>query len=446
VLASAGAFTDSEQDGVAAMHMVRTTLQQAETVILQARGLFNDLASIVHLLTDDSRDQSTVRIRQESRRQQAWAGIEQAADDLIHGLRQLERSAVWLQTQLTRAMRLQFGVENVETMLAAAETWSEHTDEIIEQLGPGLIDPDPNGVYWLDSSAGSDAIVLCSAPLDAGAQIAETIFADKETLVLTSATLTADGSFEHFNRQAGLAEPRELAIPSPFDYRSAALVYLANDVPEPNHVDYQIAVSEAVLRLAAAIGGRSLVLFTSNRHLRATADAIRGPLMSRGIRVYAQWIDGSPQMLAERLREDDSSVVLGAASMWEGIDVQGPGLSALVVVRLPFDVPTDPLFQARSEQYNAPFFEYSVPRAVLRFRQGFGRLIRSSQDRGVFVVLDRRIITKGYGRSFLNALPDCETRYGRTADLDKAAKHWLDRQESAEDAERVHAGAGRSGR
>jgi DNA polymerase-3 subunit epsilon/ATP-dependent DNA helicase DinG len=221
-------------------------------------------------------------------------------------------------------------------------------------------------------------------------------------------------------------------------------VYLANDIPEPIHRDYQHAVSEAILRLALAIGGRTLVLFTSNRHLRLTAETIRSPLASRGIGVHAQWVDGSPQALTDRLREDASSVVLGAASMWEGIDVQGPGLSALVVVRLPFDVPTDPLFQARSEQYDAPFFDYSVPRAVLRFRQGFGRLIRSSSDRGVFVVMDRRIISKTYGRSFLNALPACDVRYGKAAELDSTAKFWLEHVDGVKSREIEPTRSGRS--
>ncbi|CAN5708824.1 hypothetical protein BH23CHL4_BH23CHL4_23250 [soil metagenome] len=426
MLASEGAFTEPESDGAGALQMVRTALQDSDSVVRQARSLYDELASQVHLLSDSSRDQDTVRIRRESRKQQAWSNIEQAADDLIHAVRQLGRSAEWLQKQLTRALRKQLGTENAETMLAAAGGWTEQTEDFVLQLDQGLINPDPNGVYWLDSTFGPDSIALCSAPLDAGSQIAGTIFSEKETIILTSATLTADGSFDHFKRQTGVEESRELTVPSPFDYRKSALVYLANDVPEPNHPDYQDAVSEAVRRMAAAIGGRSLVLFTSNRHLRLTADAIRAPLESKGIGVYAQWIDGSPQALADRLRDDASSVVLGAASMWEGIDVQGPGLSALAVVRLPFDVPTDPLFQARSEQYDSPFFEYSVPRAVLRFRQGFGRLIRSAQDRGVFVVLDRRIITKSYGRSFLNALPDCEIRYGRAADLDSAASNWID--------------------
>jgi DNA polymerase-3 subunit epsilon/ATP-dependent DNA helicase DinG len=435
MLAAEGAFSDSESGTSSALQMVRSSLQDADSIVRQTRGLFDDLASRVHLLSDSARDQDTVRIRSESRRQQFWSEVEQSADDLIHSLSKLGRSAEWLQTQLTRAIRNQTGMENAETMLAAAGEWSEQNADFVTQLDRGLINPDPNGVYWLDSTSGPESVALCSAPIDVGSQIAASIFAEKETVVLTSATLTTDGSFAHFKRQTGVVDSRDLAVPSPFDYRKSALVYLANDIPEPVHRDYHHAVSEAILRLALAIGGRTLVLFTSNRHLRQTADAIRTPLESRGIGVYAQWVDGSPQSLTDRLRDDSSSVVLGAASMWEGIDVQGPGLSALVVVRLPFDVPTDPLFQARSEQYDAPFFEYSVPRAVLRFRQGFGRLIRSSRDRGVFVVLDRRIISKSYGRSFLNALPACDVRYGRAAELDSTAKTWLEQLDSVESRE-----------
>jgi DNA polymerase-3 subunit epsilon/ATP-dependent DNA helicase DinG len=444
MLASEGAFADSENEGANALQVVRSTLQDADAVNLLVRELFDDLASRVHLLSESGRDQDNVRIRSASRKQQFWSEIEQAADELIEALRKLGKSAEWLHTQLTRAIRLQLGGENGEAMLAAAGAWFEQHVDFIKQLDQGLINPDDNGVYWLDATSGTDMVALCSAPLDVGSQIAGSIFSEKETIVLTSATLTSDGKFGHLKRQAGIEQSRDMAVPSPFDYRSAALVYVGNDIPEPTHPLYQNAVSDAVSRLALAIGGRSLVLFTSNRHLRATAEAVREPLKSRGISVYAQWVDGSPQALTEKLREDDSAVVLGAASMWEGIDVQGPGLSALVVVRLPFDVPSDPLFQARSEQYDAPFFEYSVPRAVLRFRQGFGRLIRSASDRGVFVVLDRRIISKSYGRSFLNALPACEIRFGRTGDLDTVARTWLEAETVSAAPELERTASGRS--
>jgi DNA polymerase-3 subunit epsilon/ATP-dependent DNA helicase DinG len=432
MLASEGAFAESENAGADALQVIRTALQDADTVNRQVSALFDDLASRVHLLSESERDQDTVRIRIESRKQPFWSETEQAADELIHALSKLGRSAEWLQTQLSRAIRNSLAGENGENMIAAAGAWLEQNADFVLQLEKGLINPDPNGVYWLDSTAGAESVALCSAPLDVGSQIADSIFAEKETIVLTSATLTSDGKLEHFKRQTGIDASRDLVVSSPFDYRSSAMVFVANDVPEPNHRDYQNAVSEAVLRLSSAIGGRTLVLFTSNRHLRATAEAIRESLEARGIGVYAQWVDGSPQMLAEKLREDRSSVVLGAATMWEGIDVQGPGLSALIVVRLPFDVPSDPLFQARSEQYDAPFFDYSIPRAVLRFRQGFGRLIRSARDRGVFVVLDRRIISKAYGRSFLNALPACEVRYGRVNELDSATRQWLGTREHSD--------------
>jgi DNA polymerase-3 subunit epsilon/ATP-dependent DNA helicase DinG len=149
-------------------------------------------------------------------------------------------------------------------------------------------------------------------------------------------------------------------------------------------------------------------------------------LHDAGIVVLAQRRDGSPQQLTERLRREPNVAVLGTASFWEGVDVAGEALSLLAITRLPFSVPTDPVFAARSEAFENAFGDYAVPQAVLRFKQGFGRLIRSSQDRGICAVLDRRILTKRYGATFLHSLPECSVAVGSARDLPEAAERWLE--------------------
>ena len=168
-----------------------------------------------------------------------------------------------------------------------------------------------------------------------------------------------------------------------------------------------------------------LVLFTSYAALKKTAQNITGPLAREDIYVYEQGDGASPNALLESFKATDRAVLLGTRSFWEGVDVPGDALSIVVLTKLPFDVPTDPLIAARSEMYEDSFQEYYLPEAILKFRQGFGRLIRTASDRGVVAILDRRVLTKQYGRLFLESLPPCTARQGPAANLAREAGKWL---------------------
>jgi len=245
-------------------------------------------------------------------------------------------------------------------------------------------------------------------------------------VVMTSATLTTAGSFDYLRQRLNAHEANELPLGSPFDFESSTLLYLVDDIPEPNNaVAYQKALERGIVALCTATRGRALVLFTSTEHMRRTAGAIEGPLAGKGILVFEQGGGASRHSLLETFRNTDQAVLLGTRSFWEGVDVPGEALSALAIVRLPFDVPSDPIIAARAETYESPFAEYSVPEAILRFRQGFGRLIRTRSDRGIVVTLDRRILSKSYGRAFLDSLPHCTVRSGPLAELPRAAARWL---------------------
>jgi DNA polymerase-3 subunit epsilon/ATP-dependent DNA helicase DinG len=187
-------------------------------------------------------------------------------------------------------------------------------------------------------------------------------------------------------------------------------------------------VEKAITDVAIALGGRTLALFTSYSQLSTTSEAIEPRLSRAGIHVLAQKEGVSrQQLLAQFKSARDPSVLLGTRSFWEGVDVPGDALQAVIIVKFPFDVPSDPIFAARSETYESPFFEYSIPEAVLRFRQGFGRLIRRQDDKGVVVVLDKRILTKRYGQAFLNALPECTVLRQRTDRLGELSARWINR-------------------
>jgi DNA polymerase-3 subunit epsilon/ATP-dependent DNA helicase DinG len=204
------------------------------------------------------------------------------------------------------------------------------------------------------------------------------------------------------------------------------MLYLLNDIPEPSDRNgHQRAVEMALINLCKATGGRALVLFTSYDQLRRTSAAISPTLAKEEILVYEQGEGASPHSLLEIFRTTDRAVLLGTRSFWEGVDVPGQALSVLVIVKLPFDVPSDPVIAARSETFDDPFNEYQLPEAILRFRQGFGRLIRTQFDHGLVVVLDKRILTKKYGKMFLSSLPGCTVKQGKLEELARAARGWL---------------------
>jgi DNA polymerase-3 subunit epsilon/ATP-dependent DNA helicase DinG len=217
-----------------------------------------------------------------------------------------------------------------------------------------------------------------------------------------------------------------LALGSPFDYESSTLLYLVDDIPDPNAGrPYQRGLEQSLTALCRATNGKALVLFTSYQQLRRTAHAINAPLAAEGILVYEQGEGASRHALLETFRTSEQAVLLGTRSFWEGVDVPGPALSVLAITRLPFDVPNDPIVAARAETYENPFGEYMVPEAILRFRQGFGRLIRTKSDRGIAVIYDHRVLSKFYGRAFIDSLPRSTIRQGPMHELPAAAARWL---------------------
>jgi len=262
--------------------------------------------------------------------------------------------------------------------------------------------------------------------LHVGDLLHERLFMQKDCVVLTSATLCTSGTFDYIRGRLGLQDAMELAVDSPFDYKTAVLLYVPKDIPEPNEPYYQKTVEQALVDLLIATQGRTLVLFTSNSQLNATYRATQAALDKEGIVVFGQGIDGSRRQVLRNFRSTPRSVLMGTRSFWEGIDVVGEALSCLVITRLPFSVPTDPVFAARAETFDSPFEQFYLPEAILRFRQGFGRLIRSQSDYGVVALLDKRILTKSYGKLILRSLPPCTARQGPLKNLPEVAQRWLD--------------------
>ncbi len=301
--------------------------------------------------------------------------------------------------------------------------------ELHEQLERFTSDPDSNAVYSLKPGERAELLQITISPLHVGPMMDEYLSQRLESIVLTSATLRTQEHFEHIKERLYVEDYRELALGSPFDYRSSTLLFVPDDLPEPGkRTGYQRLVERGIIELATALNGRVMVLFTSYAQLRETALHISPRLKLGDIEVFDQSFGGGREVLLENFKRADRAVLMGVRSFWEGIDIPGDDLSALVIARLPFAVPSEPIFAARAETYSHSFQQFAVPDAILRFRQGFGRLIRSRSDRGIVAIFDSRVISKNYGASFLESLPDCNVQFGALDKLPSLAKAWVERR------------------
>jgi DNA polymerase-3 subunit epsilon/ATP-dependent DNA helicase DinG len=363
------------------------------------------------------------RLTSATRQDATWTQFEIEWDDVLQPLGKL--------VDAIRVVAREFEVLSDEDVSTRSEIATElellerDIDTYRSRMTEFISEPDADIIYWIAVNPTTGDATCHAAPLHVGDVLNDRLFHRCESVTLTSATLTTEGSFDYIRDRLSLENADELRVPSPFDYQRSALLAIVDDIPSPGEPGHQKRIQDAIVELVRASNGRAMVLFTSHSALQATHRAIKRPLEQAGILALGQRIDGSPRQLIERLKAHPATVLLGTNSFWEGVDIVGDALTLLVITKLPFPVPSDPVFAARSEQFDDPFNQYAVPQAILRFKQGFGRLIRSANDRGACVVLDRRIASRRYGDAFVSSLPECQHLVGSSRDVARGIEHFL---------------------
>jgi len=413
----------------ASLDLVHARLAPAAHAAREKGALVFDLLATV--MREDGR--SPLRLTADFAQHPAWrAGLDAALTDL-------QREFAMLREGL-RHVR-----ERLETDERRAEALAPLLSEIrgvtrrLDGIGDGLTralrpaDDGPATVRWLEARGKEGNVAAVAVPLDVASVLREDLFERVSTAIVTSATLAADGRFDFLTRRLGLdapeLEPETAIFPSPFDYASQAILAIPQDIPAPNldAAGHRAAVAGILRDVAAASDGGLFALFTSHADVRAAAESLR----SAG--ADARWLllvhgDEPRDVLLRRFRESGRAILLGTTSFWEGVDVAGRALRALVIAKLPFRVPTEPITAAQCEAIEAAggdaFAEYMLPNATLRLKQGAGRLIRRTTDRGAIVLADPRVLTKGYGEQMLDALPPAERRIAPWAALRRELEHF----------------------
>jgi len=298
------------------------------------------------------------------------------------------------------------------------DRYRDRCDGLVQDLDCFLLQKKIDCVYWIEPEGNSKKTIrLRSAPLNVGPDVKKVLWDKYDSIVLTSATLSTEragqkSGFDFFASRIGLEDFQSFKLGSPFDYQKHVTLYVEKGLPNPNDPAFIEAASKAIKKYIKKTKARAFVLFTSYAMLQETAGQVSKWLAENNIQLLQQGLVVDRTTLLKQFKTQKSAVLFGTDSFWQGVDVPGEALSNVIIVRLPFAVPDQPLIAGRLEQISQnggnPFLQYQLPSAIMKFKQGFGRLIRTKTDSGIVAVLDSRIVNKSYGQQFLDAIPDCK--------------------------------------
>ncbi|MBD2845124.1 ATP-dependent DNA helicase DinG [Paenibacillus sp. IB182496] len=421
------------------------TIDTLVPAFLEARESWEELLELLYAATTGGRSeaspeapaQTVVRLKKETL-PSGWEGVQAAEERVYSGLGRLVKEMDKLIGQVKERVE-DSGVQSLVTDInGAVKDAARARDEL--HLFTRL--DEPLNVYWIEASERyrAKSVHLYAVPADVSAQLKQYLFEAKKSVILTSATLSVQKSFAYACEQFGLSGEEEqgrlktVQLPSPFNYREQALVMIPRNFPTLRGAAGESAFVEKLVaslaEAAAETKGRMLVLFTSYRMLRQVYEPLRQMLERNKIDVIGQGMDsGNRSKLTRRFREQPQAVLLGTSSFWEGVDIPGEDLTCLAIVRLPFQPPNHPLVEAKAELLQQagqnPFMKLSIPQAVIRFKQGFGRLVRSGSDRGIVLIYDTRVIESYYGKHFLYSLPGPKIEHMHLEQIVPRIRQWL---------------------
>ncbi|MDI3547160.1 MAG: ATP-dependent helicase DinG [Halanaerobiales bacterium] len=355
------------------------------------------------LFKDQGED--VIRLTREKLNSGDWIEVQNLGEDLLGHLNNL---GVYLNDLYEELLNLPDSiVAEFEEMLLELESSLLRCQQIISNLAFNLETGDEDYVFWLEKGKGS-LISQENAPLDISGILNDILWSFLDNLILTSATLTVNKRFNFFQELLGLEKSRCLQVESPFNYREQAELIIPENIPPANSSNFLEEIIDDLREILVSFGGRTMVLFTSYGMLNYCVQKTGAVLRREGINLLPQG-KYPRNYIIDNFKKNERQIIFGTVSFWEGVDIKGDNLQYLIIMKLPFPVPSEPVAAARMEQLKKegknPFYDYSLPRAVIRFKQGFGRLIRSRQDKGIVITFDNRLLTKSYGRVFLNSLP-----------------------------------------